>query len=50
MKKYLDEHPNLPPLVTLNSWNEWTECSYLVPDKLYGYGYLEAVRKVFGNK
>ena len=35
------------PLITINSWNEWTETSYLEPDDLYGYGYLEAVRKVF---
>jgi len=35
------------PLITINSWNEWTETSYLQPDNLYGYGYLEAVRKVF---
>ena len=34
------------PLVTINSWNEWTETSYLQPDDLYGYGYLEAVRRV----
>ncbi len=25
-----------------NSWNEWTETSYLQPDDLYGYGYLNA--------
>jgi hypothetical protein len=44
-----DAHPAQPPLVTINSWNEWTETSYLQPDDLYGYGYLEAVRNVFGR-
>ena len=46
-KKYADAHPNQPPLITVNSWNEWTETSYLMPDNVYGYGYLEAVKKVF---
>ena len=46
-KDYLDRHPDLPPLVTVNSWNEWTETSYLQPDTLYGYGYLEAIQNVF---
>ncbi len=46
-KEYLDTHPDLPPLVTINSWNEWTETSYLQPDDLYGYGYLDAIKKVF---
>ena len=35
------------PLITVNSWNEWTETSYLQPDDLYGYGYLEAIKEVF---
>lgn len=48
-KEYLERHPGLPKLVTINSWNEWTETSYLQPDDLYGYGYLEAVKRVFGN-
>ena len=48
-KKYADSHPNQAPLITINSWNEWTETSYLEPDDLYGYGYLEAVQRVFGN-
>jgi len=46
-KAYADSHPGQRPLITLNSWNEWTETSYLEPDDLYGYGYLEAVKRVF---
>ena len=37
-------------LVTSSSWNEWTETSYLEPDDLYGYGYLDAVRDVFAEE
>ncbi len=46
-KDYADRHPGQPPLITVNSWNEWTESSYLEPDDLYGYGYLDAIRRVF---
>ncbi|MBR5441676.1 MAG: glycoside hydrolase family 99-like domain-containing protein [Clostridia bacterium] len=35
------------PFITVNSWNEWTETSYLLPDDLYGFGYLEAIKEVF---
>jgi hypothetical protein len=38
----------MPKLITINSWNEWTEGSYLEPDAVNGFGYLEAVRRVFG--
>ncbi len=48
-RDYADRHPGQPPLITINSWNEWTETSYLQPDDLNGYGYLEAVRTVFGT-
>jgi hypothetical protein len=47
VKKFVDDHPRQAPLITLNSWNEWTETSYLEPCTKYGYGYLEAVKKVF---
>lgn len=49
-KDYLDAHPGRAPLVTINSWNEWTETSYLQPCDRYGYGYLQAVKTVFGEK
>ena len=46
-KAYADAHPKQVPLITINSWNEWTETSFLQPCNLYGYGYLEAIKKVF---
>lgn len=49
-REYVDTHALPAPLITINSWNEWTETSYLQPDNLYGYGYLEAVRDVFLNE
>lgn len=48
-RDYVDAHPGQAPLVTIYSWNEWTETSYLQPDSLYGYGYLDAVEEVFGE-
>jgi len=49
-KEYVDTHDLPAKLITINSWNEWTEGSYLEPDDLYGYGYLEAVKRVFGGE
>ena len=43
---------NLPAdkrLITLNSWNEWTEGSYLEPDTVNRMGYLNAVRRCLGR-
>jgi len=38
---------DMPKLITVNSWNEWTEGSYLEPDEQFGFGYLEAIKEVF---
>ena len=38
-----------PKLITVNSWNEWTEGSYLEPDTHFKFGYLEAIKNVFGK-
>jgi hypothetical protein len=49
-KEYCDAHPDQPKLITIFSWNEWIEGSYLLPDIKYGFGYLEAVKKVMDGK
>jgi hypothetical protein len=46
-KAYLDTRPPGERVLTINSWNEWTEGSYLEPDTLTKMGYLEALKAVF---
>ena len=36
-----------PKVIFLSSWNEWTEDHVLLPDTVFGYSYLEAVRRTF---
>ncbi len=33
-------------MLLINSWNEWTEGTYIEPDTEYGYAYLEAVKEI----
>ena len=55
-KKYLAKakaltmaKPENERIITINSWNEWGEGSYLEPDMENGMGCLEAVGEVFGS-
>lgn len=49
-RDFVDANQNLhPKIITINAWNEWSEGSYLEPDTVSGYAYLEAIRAVFGG-
>jgi hypothetical protein len=48
-KAWLDQHPESMNILTLNSWNEWVEGSYIEPDTKNGTKYLDAIRDVFGT-
>ena len=36
-------------MVILDNWNEWSEGHYIAPYREYGFGYLDAVRRVFSD-
>ena len=36
-------------MLLLDNWNEWGEGHYLAPYREYGFGYVDAVRKVFSD-
>jgi len=48
-KQFLDSSNMRHKIVILNAWNEWTEGSYLLPEKRTGTKYLEAIKNVFGE-
>jgi len=37
-------------MLLLDNWNEWGEGHYIAPYREYGFGYLDAVRDVFGKR
>lgn len=47
-KEFFSKGLSNPAVLTINSWNEWTEGSYIEPDTEHGMEYLEAIRDVFG--
>jgi hypothetical protein len=46
----LDKYARGPKVLTINSWNEWTEGSYIEPDNVHKFQYLDAIKAVFGTK
>lgn len=50
-KEWADDHADTQPkFVMLNAWNEYVEGSYLLPDRYWGFRFLEAVKDVFDGK
>ncbi len=49
IKDYLAPRAEKDRILTVNAWNEWTEGSYLEPDTVNGFAYLEKIKKVFGT-
>jgi|GEM_PF-957677 len=45
-KRFIDETKQ-PKVVFIEAWNEWGEGSYCEPHKEFGFGHLEAIRRVF---
>ena len=48
VKELHDSGISKSEMIQIPCWNEWTEGSYLEPDTRYGYGFLQAVKNVFG--
>jgi hypothetical protein len=46
-KEYVSTKPAGEKIIVLNSWNEWGEGSYLEPDTIHQYEYLDAIKAVF---
>ena len=48
-KALLEQREQQPKLrmVVIEAWNEFGEGSYIEPTKKYGFGYLDAIRRVF---
>jgi hypothetical protein len=48
--RHVERSPRHPFAIVINAWNEWTEGCYLLPEERYGTQYVEAIRRVFGQK
>jgi hypothetical protein len=48
-KNFVDNKSISPKIIMVKAWNEWPESSVLAPTKKWGFGYLNAIRDVFGK-
>jgi hypothetical protein len=46
---HTNNHPDSPNIITIGSWNEWTEGHYLLPDLDRGMGMLYALASARGG-
>ena len=46
---YLNKHPEVPRILTIACFNEWSEGHYLLPDNRFGYGMLDALGEALGK-
>lgn len=48
--KYLEDKKDYPEqFLIVKSWNEWAEGNILEPDRKYGFGYLNALKKILNK-
>lgn len=47
---YLNKHTEVPGILTIACFNEWTEGHYLLPDNRFGYGMLDALAEALEKK
>lgn len=47
---HLNKNPDVPPILTIACYNEWSEGHYLLPDNRFGYGMLDALAEALEIK
>ena len=47
---FVNSQPDVPNVITIGCWNEWTEGHYLLPDTDHGMGILYALADALGKE